>query len=86
MKAYRIYTEDVSTDQLADAVSEKFDGYTIFKGLGVWENEYENGAVVEIITDDESADIDLLAFHIKCLFHQQCVIVTEQDVECRFIE
>jgi hypothetical protein len=88
MKTYRIYTEDINRDEIVKIVSNQFEGYTLFSGIGYWKTEQENSLVIEIIDfdrDDIQVKIEIIARQIKELNLQESVLLTETETKENFV-
>ncbi len=89
---YRIYTEDRGRDKIQNIVADCFDGFTMFFGVGVWENKTEKNLTIEIITTlniNESkiarATIQTICKRINRLNSQDCCLVTIEPVEIAYV-
>lgn len=83
MKIYRLYTQNKHYRWLCQLVAANFDGFTIQKQTGYWQNKAEKSLCVEIIDGSNSAP-----FRIKrmcqaiCGYNkQQCVMVVEIEAK-----
>jgi len=79
---YRIYTEDVNTEETIKTVSRYFDCYTLFRAVGFWLGEKENSLCFEIVGNTPSEiqgnfmdKATAVAREIKTLNKQQAVLV-----------
>lgn len=86
MKVYRIYTENTqrARKQIMDTVSHEFDGFTVFDAVGYWNGIPEKSMVIEIIAGGSNQVKDTvraLAWRIREIGGQECVMMTVQDVE-----
>lgn len=74
---YRVYTEDTDTrPEVANLVSEYFNGFTMFSGIGFWRGKKELSLVIEIIADyNDKHKVLRLAGEIKELNKQESVLV-----------
>jgi len=84
---YRIFTENLNTEKIADIVNKYFEGYTLLNGVGYWQGEKENCLIIEIITNNKS-DIDkieLIAYAIKKLNHQQAILIQQVNCEANLV-
>jgi hypothetical protein len=88
MKTYRIYTEDINRDEIIKIVSDQFESYTLFSGIGQWKLEQEMSLVIEIIDverDDIQVKVEMIARQIKELNLQESVLLTETETEAVFV-
>lgn len=87
MARFRIYTEYVHTRHIAEIVNKYFAAYSMFSGIGHYENEKERCLVIEIITDVESAlvDIEVVCREINQANRQDCCLVTVEKVEVFYV-
>jgi hypothetical protein len=80
---YRIYTENTKRQHvIRDAVSKRYPGFTLIKGVGYWQGKREQSLIIEIITprpDDKT--ILKLAGDIKRLNRQESVLVVKYPVD-----
>lgn len=75
---FRIFTENVNKDGIADITSKQFDGFTMLEGVGYWKGERENSLVVEIVapdTRDSHERVNTIAREIKQANKQQAVLL-----------
>jgi len=77
---YRIYTEEMNVRAIKDILNLRFDGYTLFYGIGVWKGKQENNLTIEIITD-KIISVYESARQIKKLNNQEAVLVTVAKIE-----
>ena len=76
---YRLYTENAAN--LPKLVARYFDGATIYDGLGLWQGEQEQSAVIEVIASRADLQQILnLAGDIRVTNRQQSVLVTWENV------
>ena len=81
---YRIYTEDLQEDKIAEIVSCSFEGFTIYHANGYWNGVAEKSLIIEIIGDfDEEKEkrVNRVARSIKRLNHQECVLIQKFHCE-----
>ena len=71
---YRIHTENVNGPRILKMASARFEGFTVFYGIGYYKGEPEFSLVLEIITSD-AAGIYLLAEEIRKANRQESVMV-----------
>lgn len=79
---YRIYTENKNLDDIVRSASLRFpQGFTLFKGLGVWQGKVENSVCLEIVETDRNKVFDTelvvhsLAETIRAANGQDAVLV-----------
>ena len=78
---FRIYTEYVHTRHIAEIVSKYFANYSMFSGIGHYENKKERCLIIEIIAGAEkSTDIAIICREINSDNHQDCCLVTSEIV------
>ncbi len=83
---YRIYVAGGSYAEIAPIVDSFVRGATLQKGLGLWESESESCIIVELIgTHEDAALIRTLATRLRDSFHQDCVLLTVEDVRGELI-
>lgn len=87
MFRYRIYTEHINNHGVRDIVSHYFTGFTMYTGMGIWKKEHEANLTIEIITNSESAlvDIEVICRVINQANRQECCLVTVEKVEMFFV-
>lgn len=87
MYRYRIYTEYINNHIVRDIVSKYFDGFTMYTGMGIWANEHEANLTIEIITDVESAlvDVEVVCREINQANRQECSLVTVEKVDVFYV-
>lgn len=71
-----------------DAVSPRFDGFTLTAGKGYWRGSAEEVAVLSVITDNPTADqlkMREIAQAYKDRFRQESVLITARKIEADFI-
>jgi hypothetical protein len=71
---YRIHTENVNGPRILKIASARFEGFTVFYGIGYYKGEPEFSLVLEIITSDP-ASVYLLAEEIRKANGQESVLV-----------
>jgi len=91
MKLARIYTEDLNRQGIMEIMNTVFSGYTLLSGTGVWNNQTENSLIIEVVLKD----LETLEMNCECvrhcaaciadLNHQECCLVTFQDVTAEFV-
>ena len=74
---YRLYTE--ACGNVAEIVSQYFEGFTLFEVRGYWKGKAEKTAVVEIVTQNR-AKVYELARTIKELNKQESVLIVPVSV------
>ena len=85
---FRIYTEDLQRELVAKVVGEQFDGFSLFRGVGYWKGTPEHCLCIEILAEDAHLarlKVGMIANAIKVLNKQESVLVTEVEVEVKFI-
>lgn len=85
MELYRIYTENKNLKGIRKILDSKLEGYTIFKGLGIWQRIKEKSLTVEIVSEKSFNVFEEIATRIKILNHQQAVLVTVSEIESKLI-
>ncbi len=84
---FRIYTEYVHTRHVAEIVSKYFTDYSMFSGIGHYDNKKERCLVIEIIDYAEKlTDIIAICREINTENHQVCCLVTSEIVETLFVK
>ena len=80
---WRIYTEYTHTRHVAEIVDKYFADYSMFSGIGHYGGEKERCLVIEIITSSRlnSNDIVAICREINTLNHQECCLVTSEQVD-----
>lgn len=81
MRVFKLYCAcltDADKRKIMCTVTDSFPEYTVYDVVGVFKGAKEKSIVVEIITNNDSADIELLHISkwICCEFDQECVLVT----------
>ena len=82
---YKIYTEDRNRDKIRAIVADYFDGFTMFSGVGIWENKIEKNLTIEIITGHTPDIIKAICKKINRLNSQDCCLVTVEPVEIAYV-
>jgi hypothetical protein len=88
MRIFRIYTE--ATGNLAERaereIATKFEGFSSFRGHGVWKGEREESIVFEILTAEHNRALVLAAAeNIRLGNGQEAVLVTASDIVAELI-
>jgi len=83
-KLFRICTEDKQRGLIEVAVGKSFQGYTIIKADGYWNNVFEHSLIIEIVTPF-AYRVHEVARAIKELNQQQAVLVQELEIGETFI-
>ena len=80
---FRIYTEYVHTRHITEIVSKYFTDYSMFSGIGHYENVKERCLVIEIIDSGCYAleDVKAICQEINTKNHQACCLITSEIVE-----
>ena len=69
-----------------ETATSLFDSYTWYPVTGVWQGETEDSYKVEIISEtDISVTVFTLARYIKAAYHQDCVLVTTEEIATALI-
>lgn len=77
---FRLYTEH--RDNLPSLVSQHFDGFTLYRGVGYWRGSAEESAMIEILgTSANRETVFRLAEDIRATNHQQSVYVASHALE-----
>lgn len=59
-------------------ISKRFDNCTIQLGTGLYRQEKENTIILNYIANDnEKQNVYNIVNHLKLLFNQECILVTE---------
>lgn len=84
---YRILTENINKDEVLKIVNEKFNGYTVYEGVGVWQGKREGNLTIEIDTLGEVGNLQVyhVAYAIKDLNKQECVLVQKIASDSKLI-
>ncbi len=78
---WRLYTEYVHTRHIAEIVKKYFSSFSMFSGIGHYENNKERCLVIEIIDEGKKlADIKTVCQEINAANHQTCCLVTYEEV------
>ena len=87
MKLYRIHTENKHRKFIEQLVSERFDGFSIYKQVGYWRGKREKSLCVEIMSDSPAAEwnISRMCKAICGYNKQECVLVQTIPVKVEFI-
>lgn len=85
---YRIYFStpngDLDPSELVGFTAA--DGFTLYKGIGMWLGQLEPAFVLEIIgTPDDEADVRDTAKLLKARFRQEAVLVTRSTISGELI-
>lgn len=72
---YRIYTENKNYDAVISAVKTAcFNGFTVIKAEGHFDDEKEHALIIDIVADDYQA-VESVAYTIKKMNKQKEVLV-----------
>lgn len=71
---YRIYTEDADRRAVVEAVTGKFESFTLQPTTGYYKGEQENSIVIEIV-DAKEDDVEAVAQSIRAINGQKSVLV-----------
>ena len=86
MTRWRIYTEYVHSRHIAKIVTKYFTDYSMFSGIGHYDDKQERCLVIEIINETGSlADIISICREINSDNHQECCFVTSETVSTMLI-
>lgn len=62
------------------------DGFTIYQVQGYWKGVAETSFKIELAVEDTHlADIDFIAMDLRDIYEQDCVMVTDNNGEVKFI-
>jgi hypothetical protein len=88
MRLFRIYTERKRKAWLIRLVAERFDGFTVFDTVGVWNGKQEKSVCIEIVTSDATVNwkLNRISRAICGLNQQDCVLVVECDVSAKLYQ
>jgi hypothetical protein len=73
-RIYRIYTEDWDRDAVIEAVSVKFESFTIHETTGYFKGQSEKSIVIEIVEAREE-EVEAVARAIRAINGQKTVLV-----------
>jgi hypothetical protein len=86
-----ILTEDKNSKAVKEIVAERFEGFTLFRGVGHWVGKCiphriydENNLTIMILTNDGEGVKDI-AREIKRVNNQESVLVVGWDAESEFV-
>ena len=83
---WRIYTEYIHTRHIAKIVNKYFADYSMFSGIGHYDDKQERCLVIEIIAFVISeADITAICREINSDNHQKCCLITSETVSTMLI-
>ena len=88
MIMYRLYTENKNHKKTIKTVNKHFKGFTIYKGIGYWNNKKESSACFEIIAKDNKKIRDSLktiANTIKKENKQEAIYLTESIIKGKLL-
>jgi len=94
MLNYKIYLgSDNKTKKIDDfyyktavyVLNKYVEGYTIYKGQGIWNGQTEDSLIIDIIKDKEDNSIKELAKELKEVLKQEAVLVVVNDINANFI-
>ena len=85
-KLYRIYVEDVVAEasEIEKTVNAYLESFTVYHAIGSWKGKQETSLVIEAI-DATPDKVYACAMELKALLKQECALVTEQEIEARFV-
>jgi hypothetical protein len=87
MKKFTIITE--TFPNLAAITAEKFDGFSIVNQIGYWQGKQERSSQIVIMFGEDrirgAEDVRQLAERIKLVNNQECVLLTEETIDAKFI-
>jgi hypothetical protein len=74
-------------EEIEATVNGRLTGFTVYHAIGSWYGKQEDSLVIEAIsaTYDWSKVMLDLAKELKALLKQECVIVTEQEINVKFV-
>ena len=83
---YRIYVEDVVAEagEIEKTVNAYLESFTVYHAIGSWKGKQETSLVIEAI-DATAQRVYACARELKVLLKQECVLVTEQEIEAKFV-
>lgn len=83
---WSIYTEYIHSRHIAEIVNKYFADYSMFSGIGHFNNERERCLVIEIIANTNSeTDIIAICREINSDNHQENCLVTSETVDTMLI-
>ena len=83
---YRLYTEYCHTRHIAGIVKKYFSSFSMFSGIGHYENNKERCLVIEIIDDGKKlADVKTICQEINVANYQACCLVTYEEVNTMLV-
>ena len=71
---YRIYTEDADRRAVVEAVTGKFESFTLQPTTGYYKGKEEHSIVIEIV-DAKEEDVEAVAQSIRAINGQKSVLV-----------
>ena len=78
---FRIYTEYIHTRHIAKIVDKYFSSFSMFSGIGYYNDERERCLVIEVVTGHgRNEDIASICREINTINHQKCCLVTSEPV------
>lgn len=79
---FRIYTEDVNRDAIAQICSGKLPAFTLIPARGIWQGTQENSLIIEVIGKlSDRLAVEYTALAIKHANGQDAVLVTHSKLE-----
>jgi PII-like signaling protein len=65
-------------------LNKELDGYTIFRGNGIWKGNTEDTIIVEII-NEKIEKIEKIAETLKKELNQEAILITQEKVSFKFL-
>lgn len=79
---FRIYTEDVNRDAIAQICSDKLPAFTLIPARGIWQGTQEHSLIIEVIGKlSDRLAVEYTARAIKRANKQDAVLVTHSKLE-----
>lgn len=89
---FRLYTENKNLDEIIRSTALRFNGFTVFKGIGYWQGQAELSVCLEIVETDHNKVMDTelvvhsLAETIRAANGQDAVLVVSIPATAVLIE
>jgi hypothetical protein len=78
---FRIYTEDVNREAIAQLCADKLPAFTLIPARGIWQGTQENSLIIEVIgTPSDRIAVEYAAKAIKHANKQDAVLVTHSTL------
>lgn len=85
---YRLFTENKNYEDVKKLVCKHFDGATIIRAEGIWQDESEHSLIIEIVVNSPVAfyrQIETLCYAIKKLNQQDKILIQRIESDSKLV-